>query len=244
MNDDIDARRFEANIVFICLTSFLSFLSQDFPHGNIKPLATGGERSVCPDSYGQKIVGYPDGAGAYLVDDDTVRLVVQSESGGPASDTKTYSYPVNDGAATFGGSHIQYVDFVREDLANFMSSNEPASSMVKGMGEMIEYVVNLEGNFVGPRRGSSKTPDPHYSNTDDEGKYVYKDLPAEADWAFQRFCSAHLEQKHQWGDGIGFEDNIFLTNEEYTDNVDEDEDFVGLSVRCILVLFTRTVRKQ
>lgn len=54
-----------------------------FPHGNLKPVATAGERSVCSASYGEKIVGVPDGLGAYLADDNIVRLVVQSEGYGP-----------------------------------------------------------------------------------------------------------------------------------------------------------------
>jgi hypothetical protein len=55
----------------------------DFPHGNIKAIATGGERSVCDATYGLKITGTPDGIGAYLADDKTVRVVVQSEGYGP-----------------------------------------------------------------------------------------------------------------------------------------------------------------
>ena len=55
----------------------------DFPHGNIKPIATAGERSVCDTTFGQKIAGVPDGIGAYLADDETLRVVVQSESYGP-----------------------------------------------------------------------------------------------------------------------------------------------------------------
>ena len=55
----------------------------NFPHGNIKALASVGERSVCPESNGWKITGTPDGLGAYLPDDDTVRVVVQSEGYGP-----------------------------------------------------------------------------------------------------------------------------------------------------------------
>jgi hypothetical protein len=54
-----------------------------FAFGNLKPLATVGERSVCDASLGKKVVGVPDGLGAYLIDDETVRLVVQSESYGP-----------------------------------------------------------------------------------------------------------------------------------------------------------------
>ena len=55
----------------------------DFPHGNIKALVTVGERSVCEENAGLKITGTPDGLGAYLLDDDTVRVVVQSEGYGP-----------------------------------------------------------------------------------------------------------------------------------------------------------------
>jgi len=54
-----------------------------FPHGQLKPVATVGERSVCSANYGEKIVGVPDGLGAYLADDKIVRLVVQSEGYGP-----------------------------------------------------------------------------------------------------------------------------------------------------------------
>lgn len=54
-----------------------------FPHGNLKPIATVGERSVCPITLGEKVVGVPDGLGGYLYDDQTVRAVVQSESYGP-----------------------------------------------------------------------------------------------------------------------------------------------------------------
>lgn len=53
-----------------------------FPHGEIKPIVTAGERSVCPESMGEVVVGKPDGMGAYLVDDDTIRVLFQSESYG------------------------------------------------------------------------------------------------------------------------------------------------------------------
>ena len=54
-----------------------------FPFGTIKPIVTAGERSVCDESRGEVIVGKPDGMGAYLKDDDTVRVLFQSESYGP-----------------------------------------------------------------------------------------------------------------------------------------------------------------
>ena len=42
-------------------------------------LATVGETSTCSGSEGEMIVGVPDGLGAYLVDDKTVRAICQSE---------------------------------------------------------------------------------------------------------------------------------------------------------------------
>lgn len=200
-----------------------------FPHGNLKPVATVGERSVCSASYGEKIVGVPDGLGAYLADDKIVRLVVQSEGYGPLRN-ESYPFSVNNGKAKIAGSHIQYVDYLREEFSSFMSSGDPASSMVTGMGEMIERMYNLKGEEVESRNGTSgTTTGAHYSNTDEEGVYVVKEVPAESDWLLQSLCSAHLEQKHQWGPGLGFEDDVFITNEEwmwYALNTT----FVGLSV--------------
>jgi len=144
----------------------------DFPHGNIKAIATGGERSVCDSTYGEKIAGTPDGLGAYLPDDKTLRVIVQSEGYGPLR-IESYKFPVNDGAATFGGSHIQYVDYDRTNFARFMSSDMPASDMVVGMGEMVERVFNLKGEPVGKRNGWSETTvGAHYSNTGMEECYV------------------------------------------------------------------------
>ncbi|CAB9514235.1 WGS project CAID00000000 data, contig chromosome [Seminavis robusta] len=202
----------------------------NFPHGNIKPLATAGERSVCLESYGWKITGTPDGLGAYLPNDDTVRVVVQSEGYGPLR-YESFKFPVNDGAATFGGSHIQYVDYDRESLSMFMNNADAASTMVTGAGEMIENVINLKGEPVGRRNGESPTSmGAHFANTDANGTYAMLKMVAEADWFLQSLCSAHLEQQHQWGPGIGLEDDIFLTSEEWS-NYALDQLFVGLSVR-------------
>eukprot|EP00986_Skeletonema_menzelii_P002778 scaffold790_cov149-Skeletonema_menzelii.AAC.23 len=211
----------------------------DFPHGNIKAVATGGERSVCDDTYGLKITGTPDGIGAYLVDDKTVRVVVQSEGYGPLR-IESYNWPVNDGAASFGGSHVQYVDYDRSLFAKYMSTEMPASDMVVGMGEMIQRVVNLKGEPVGKRNGESETAvGAHYGNTDASGKYTMWKMPNGYDWFLQSLCSAHLEQKHQWGEGIGLEDNMFITNEEWA-NFQLDQEFVGQSAHA-LDLDTKTL---
>jgi hypothetical protein len=121
--------------------------NSDFPFVDMKVLASMGERSVCPDSLGEKLVGVPDGIGAYLVDDDTVRVVFQSESYGPIR-FESYGFPVNDGSARVGGSHVQYIDYDRTMMSEFMDNDEPASSMVVGMGQMISTMYNLKGEMV------------------------------------------------------------------------------------------------
>ena len=123
----------------------------DFPHGNIKAIATCAERNVCDDNYGFKIAGPPDGVGAYLADDHTLRVVVQSESYGPLRGKESFHFKVNDDAAEITGSHIQYVDYDRSAFSTFMESDQPASDMVTGMGEMIVNMINLKGEPVGKR---------------------------------------------------------------------------------------------
>jgi hypothetical protein len=205
----------------------------DFPHGNLKPLATVGEVNTCGETEGEMVVGVPDGMGAYLIDDKTVRVVVQSESYGPIEEYESYPFPVNDGAATFTGSHVQYADVDREGLAKFMEHDKPASGFVKGFGEVIKHSYNLKNEPVGPRSPDGPTTvGAHYSNTDAEGNYVVVRKPSEADWVMQSLCSAHLELYHNWGDGIGLEDTMFLTNEEWMIYA-EDTMFVGISAHAI-----------
>lgn len=121
-----------------------------------------------------------------------------------------------------------------------MSSGDPASSMVTGMGEMVLRMYNLKGEEVGARNGTSATTvGAHYSNTDEAGVYVVKRAPAEGDWLLMSLCSAHLEEKHQWGPGIGFEDDVFITNEEWI-HYAVDTNFTGISVRsCARVFLSR-----
>ncbi|KAL7538869.1 hypothetical protein ACHAXR_008838 [Thalassiosira sp. AJA248-18] len=207
----------------------------DFPFGNIKTIATGGERNVCDENYGFKIAGPPDGVGAYLPDDHTLRVVVQSESYGPLRGRESYHFKVNDGPE-ITGSHIQYVDYDRKMFSTFMENDSPASDMVTGMGEMIETMINLKGEPVGMRAKHGGDPlttfGAHYGNTDADGKYVASAEPKSADWFIQSLCSAHLEEQHQWGPGIGVEDDIFITNEEWM-NYKIGENFVGIGVHAL-----------
>jgi len=204
----------------------------DFPHGNIKVLVTMGERSVCDESEGAKLVGVPDGMGAYLEDDDTVRVLWQSESYGPLRQ-ETFPVVMNEGTTSFGGSHVQYVDYDRSLMSEFMTHDGPASDMVVGVGNMIKEAYNLKGEPVGPRsRDGPTTVGAHYGNCDAEGNYVVESVPTETDWFFQSFCSAHMEEKHQFGEGIGLEDDIFMTLEEWI-SYEPGNRFVGLSALAL-----------
>ncbi|PAZ00872.1 MAG: hypothetical protein CAK90_03130, partial [Spartobacteria bacterium AMD-G4] len=64
-----------------------------FPFGTFKALATIGE--VNPTT-GKVLTGYPDGNGAWLVDNDTIRVVYQSESYATMS-SQTYGWMMNSG---------------------------------------------------------------------------------------------------------------------------------------------------
>ena len=80
----------------------------DFPFMDMKVLLSAGERSVCPESYGYKLTGVPDGMGAMLLDDNTVRVMYQSESYGPLR-FESFPAAMNEGSFTMGGSRVQYV---------------------------------------------------------------------------------------------------------------------------------------
>lgn len=165
----------------------------NFPFMDMKTLLSAGERSVCPESYGYKLTGVPDGMGAYLLDDDTVRVVYQSESYGPLR-FESFPAAMNDGSFTMGGSRVQYVDYDRAMMADYMMGSYAASEMVVGVGTMvrvilchmdanmlalshtlfstmstgqIERAVNLKGELIGPRNPDGPTTEgAHYGNAD------------------------------------------------------------------------------
>jgi len=207
----------------------------NFPFGELKPIATVGEINMCEGSeaYGDSYTGVPDGTGAYLIDEDTVRIVVQSESYGTITQQETWPYKVNGGVATFTGSHVHFIDYDRTMMSGFMDYSGPASDMVKGFGQVASTYYNLAGEFVSGRNSTNGVEGPtsygaHFSNTDVDGNYAVRSLPTQADWIMQSLCSAHLEEKHQWGTGIGFEDNVYITNEEWI-SYEDGKEFVGIS---------------
>ena len=91
----------------------------NFPFAKFKAIATVGEVDA---TSGLALTGYPDGQAAWLADDNTVRVVYQSESYatmGRAPQPETYPWKMSNGV-TFTGSHIHTIDYDREKFATFM----------------------------------------------------------------------------------------------------------------------------
>ena len=133
-----------------------------------------------------------------------------------------------------GGSHINYVDYDRQMLKDFMTSSKPASSMVTGVGQHIKNAYNLRGEPLQRRNRTGATSvGAHLSNTNAMGEWAVRALPRiEYDWFYQSLCSAHMEEAHQWGEGIGVENDLFITNEEWHNFMD-NMTFVGNSVHVL-----------
>ena len=192
-----------------------------YPFGKIKVLCTVGEYD--PAS-GYMLVGVPDGMGAYLLDSTTVRIIWQSESYGTFSTYESFPFVVNPNGASFTGSHVMYVDYDRAGLANFMDNNDAAVSTVKDAGNAIAAAYNLKGQLISKRNDNATenccSAAPHFSNTNADGCGCWATLnnarlPSRADWIMQSLCSAHLEERLQWG-STGVADTLFITNEEWT----------------------------
>jgi hypothetical protein len=190
----------------------------NFQFGDFRAIATVGE--VDPNT-GMALTGYPDGNAAWLSDNDTIRVIYQSESYatmGSAPNPETYPWNMANGV-TFTGSHIHTIDYDRNKFANFMNGKGPASSMVKGSGKLFNKVYNIFGEEV---------TSPSYDPTNLSGKWGNQTRPdgtlipfldkfrlSKADYFFQSFCGAWYEQANKYGKGIGFADDVWLTAEEW-----------------------------
>ena len=158
------------------------------------------------------------------------------------SNPESFPWVVNSKSASFTGSHIHYIDYNRSMLASFMDDGAPskAQGMVKGAGNAVSKAYNLKRELVGPRNRTGDglqptTSNVHESNVDVNGNYIVGSTataPSKADWLMQSLCSAHLEVRHQWGNGMGVEDDLFITNEEWI-SYPRDSMPIGLPVHVL-----------
>lgn len=183
----------------------------NFQFGDFKALSTIGEVDL---ETGNSLTGYPDGSAAWLKDAETITVAYQSESYANIYGTETYAQVMTSGA-TFTGSHIHTIDYSREEFASFMENGEAASTMVEGSGFLFNKVYNVFGDEVvakadGGVWGNQALPD---------GTMVDFSNPLkEADFHFHSFCGSWYEPANKWGNGIGFENDIWLMAEEWSIN--------------------------
>lgn len=202
---------------------------QDYPFINtLKVLATVGEADP---KTGLPLTGYPDGNAAWLHNDETIRVAYQSESYGTIFGSETYPWIMKSGVE-FTGSHIHYIDYDRSQFADFLSNNAPASEMFKQSGHIFDTVYNVfgaevtskdlrtfaEGGEASGKWGNQTRPDGTYVEFE-AGKEL-----SDADFFFQSFCGSHFEKIHKYGDGIGFEDEIWFCAEEWNIQRNFDDD--------------------
>lgn len=182
----------------------------DFPFiARMKALATVGEVDA---ETGQALTGWPDGNAAWLADEDTVRVVYQSESYATMS-TETYPWQMTSGV-TFTGSHVHAIDYDRAGLADFLNNDAAASEIVKGSGHLFSTIYNVWGEEVTPRAeggvwGNQATPDKQIV------EFAPNMMLQKADFFFQSFCGAYYEKANKYGDGIGFADDVWMMSEEW-----------------------------
>ena len=115
----------------------------DFPYGTFKALATVGE---VDKTTGVAVTGYPDGNAAWLKDNDTIRVAVQSESYATMSN-ETYGQVMESGAV-FTGSKVHIIDYDRQGFADFLKSGDKGADIVQGSGFLFNTVYNVFGEVV------------------------------------------------------------------------------------------------
>jgi hypothetical protein len=216
----------------------------DWGFGPLAPILTIGEHDV---SSGYVPVGVPDGVGIMKTEQDTVRMIYQSESYGNLEAGRSWFQEVNYNGAKFTGSHVTYVDYHVPTTPAAYTTSEPtklsydfadkldasnglinAAPTVKGAGSVFDEVYNLKGDKVVARNGTTAVATgAHFGDTSADGNFVTSDVTdanavSENAWTFHSFCSAHLEQARQWatstaGQSFGVEDDMWVTNEEWTD---------------------------
>ena len=190
----------------------------NFPFANFKAIATVGEVDA---KTGMALTGYPDGQAAWLADDDTIRVVYQSESYatmGRAPKPETYPWQMMNGV-TFSGSHIHTIDYDRAKFANFMNNSNSAQSMVTGSGKLFNKVYNGFGELVtAPSFNPANLSGKWGNQTRPDGSLIQfkPDFRlSKANYFFQSFCGAWYEQANKYGAGMGFADDVWLTAEEW-----------------------------
>ncbi len=135
-------------------------------------------------------VGLLDGIGAFKLDDDTVRLLVNHE----ASPNQGATYTVNNGLSTaepltLQGARVSYFDINTKDLS------------IEDAGQAYNRIFDLEGRLV-------RDVDQIDTNPNDA-----------AAKGFDRFCSASFYEANEFGTDLGFADPLYVAPSEGNNGV-------------------------
>ena len=186
----------------------------DFPYGSFKALATVGE---VDKNTGFAITGYPDGNAAWLKDNDTIRVAVQSESYATMSN-ETYGQVIESGVV-FTGSKVHVIDYDRQGFADFLTSGDSGADIVEGSGFLFNTVYNVFGEVVDGKNTDKNDLSAKWGNqTLPDGTLVeFKESMQlkEGDFFLHSFCGSWYENAYKYGDGIGLADDVYFMAEEW-----------------------------
>jgi secreted PhoX family phosphatase len=154
----------------------------------VDPLITVGEGDI----NGYEFPGIPDGIGAFALDEDTVRLLVNHEF----NDNDGYLYPLNPGSGNellLSGTRISFVDINKADLT------------VEDVGLAYDRVFDINGQLV---TNAAQIPNSDGSEIlDGEGNVGFV--------GFGRFCSGQFFAAGTFG----LVDDMYVTGEEIDDGL-------------------------
>ncbi len=159
---------------------------------NVRSLYTIGDTT--PNGYSSP--GVPDGIGAYALDSDTVRILVNHE----LSNDEGYAYTVN-GSVSLTGARVSYFDINKKTLA------------VESGGLAYTKLYGYDGKLI---TDANQLGIPILEN----GKITYQGRNDDGTTAgLDRFCSGSIYEANEFGSGNGFVDRIYFAPQETSDGV-------------------------
>ena len=179
----------------------------NFPHHEIKNLFVVGEQVQ-----GFVPIGECDASGAFLWNDNTVRLLVASEE----STSVTYYHTLENGTLV-DGAHVTAYDMDRDALSTYFDTEDAPNPLVNA-----EIPYDRIYNHLG-REVNYKTNDLIINSANFNGLYNHETATFKANplrnqkvvRGIERFCSGTISEKLQFETKYGMEDKIMWLSEEY-----------------------------
>ena len=164
--------------------------------------------------------GYPDGHGAWLLDENTVRMAVQSESYGDVYGVGPTAPRTLKSGATASGSQVHTFDLDRTLLEQFLTTPSlRGADIIKASGHLYHTVFNIWGNEVLPGSNYVANKDTWGSEIKDKDgvpKHEWDPTGGLADFHQHSYCGSWYQPKEFYGAGQGFADDIYMMAEEWT----------------------------